>query len=103
MAPAKGCPRPHTMFWMAIARAKTSGDQLRPSTMGVAKRPKLVLKPYVIRAIRHPHPTTNATDPIHSEDRPFKLFNPSFGTRPAPPYTYWNDRSNILMSGGGGS
>ena len=45
MAPAKGCPMPQTRFWMAMARAKTSGVQLRPSLIGVAKSPKLVLKP----------------------------------------------------------
>src|SRR5215210_6345986 len=58
MAPANGWPMPQTIFWMAMA--KTSGDQPRPSLMGAAKRPKLVLKPYVIRAIRHPHRTTKA-------------------------------------------
>jgi hypothetical protein len=33
------------MFWIAMARAKTSGDQPRPSLIGAAKRPKLVLNP----------------------------------------------------------
>ena len=43
--PANGCPRPQTMFCIAMARANTSGDQPRPSLIGVANRPKLVLKP----------------------------------------------------------
>jgi len=67
---------PQTMFWMAMASAKTSGDQPRPSLMGAAKSPKLVLRPYVIRAIKHPHKTTKAGARHHPKLAVTKTPNP---------------------------
>src|ERR687893_1261658 len=105
MAPEKGWPMPHTMFWTAMASAKTSGDQPRPSLMGVAKSPKLVLRPYVIRAIKHPHKTTKAGARLHPIAPDSNRPPPTRPQRTTPRYTIWNDRSNMMFAvmGVGGS
>src|SRR5262245_58880071 len=57
MAPANGCPRPHSRFWIASAGANTSRPQPFACDSGVRKNPRDDRGPKVRTEIVHPHNT----------------------------------------------
>ena len=58
MPPAKGCPIPHSKFWMANAIENTSRPQWLVCDSGVRKKPSEERGPKLIIAIRQPQTTT---------------------------------------------
>src|SRR4249920_1338326 len=60
MPPAKGCPIPHSRFWMANAIENTSRPQCCSCDIGVRKKPSEERGPKAIIAIRQPQATTTA-------------------------------------------
>src|SRR6202020_2093476 len=57
IAPEIGCPRPHSRFWIASARPKTSRPQENSRLIGCKKKPKVERGPNVSMPIRQPHTT----------------------------------------------
>src|SRR3569623_2064106 len=60
MAPAKGWPTPHSRFWMARAKAKTSRPQLCNWDIGVRKKPSEERGPNPSSAITQPQTMMSA-------------------------------------------
>src|SRR6266700_4969013 len=60
IAPAKGCPNPHTRFWIANAKENTSRPQPLANDRGVRNWPAAERGPKVSLPIRQPHRTTLA-------------------------------------------
>src|SRR5215203_2174190 len=59
-APANGAPTPQSKFWIAMARLNTSRPQPYSATMGNWNSPAAARGPKVMRAMRHPAPTTSS-------------------------------------------
>src|ERR1700683_3215237 len=57
IAPANGCPIPHSRFWIASARPNTSRPQENSRLIGCMKKPKVERGPNVSMPIRQPHTT----------------------------------------------
>src|SRR5262245_58885659 len=61
MAPAKGCPMPHSRFCSASENAKTSRPQPLACDIGVRKNPSAERGPNDTTEIRQPQIATSAT------------------------------------------
>ena len=53
-APENGCPRPHRMFWIAMAKANRSRPQPFNDSIGVMKKPRVERGPNAVTAARQP-------------------------------------------------